>query len=124
MSTKVSSKPNSIRSKAPSVKNDNNGEEDVDDEDMVLDESSIMDAPNMNALAKYKIDEILIRAINSGVNLFIFPNHAPFCISPKWFMQPERFIYIITKAIKNGQIPIERIEESYQKIIRIKEKLN
>ena len=26
---------------------DNNGEEDVDDEDMVLDESSIMDAPNI-----------------------------------------------------------------------------
>ena len=26
---------------------DNNGEEDVDDEDMVLDESAIMDAPNI-----------------------------------------------------------------------------
>lgn len=83
----------------------------------------IMDAPNMNALAKYKIDEILIKAINAGINLFIFPNHVPFAISPKWYMQPERFIYIILKAIEKGEITVEKIEESYQKIIKIKEQL-
>ena len=27
---------------------DNNGEEDIDDEDMVLDESTLMDAPKLN----------------------------------------------------------------------------
>ena len=80
----------------------------------------VADAYDMDAVNKYSIDEILIKAINSGVNLFIFPNHSPYENDLRLNMKPEEFIRIVKTAVYNGLIPEEKISSSYDKIILLK----
>ena len=80
----------------------------------------IADAVDMSAIDNYDIKEFLIKSINSGVNLFIFPNHARNTNSSKIYMEPDNFIKIVEEALNSGKINKSTIENSYNKIIDLK----
>ena len=64
----------------------------------------------MKALTKnYTSEEILIKAINAGVDLLLMPE------------DPQNAIKIIKEAILNGTITEERIDESVKKILSFKD---
>ena len=70
----------------------------------------VTDALNMKALTKnYTSEEILIKAINAGVDLLLMPE------------DPQNAIKIIKEAILNGTITEERIDESVKKILSFKD---
>ena len=81
----------------------------------------ITDAIDMDAVNDYVIDDIIISAINAGVDLFIFPNHNFYTDNPKKYMPPELFINIVIKALKDGKIDEDRIDAAYNKIINLKQ---
>ncbi len=83
----------------------------------------ITDAIDMDAVNTYTIDDIIIEAINAGVNLFIFPNHIYDIDDPKKCMNPKLFQSIILKGIEEDKIDIDKINSSYLKIIKLKKKL-
>ena len=80
----------------------------------------IMDAVDMSAIDNYDVEDVLVKAINSGVDLFIFPNHFK---SPdmKYYMTAENFHKLIKKSLSEGKITEEQINKSYEKIMFIKE---
>lgn len=80
----------------------------------------IMDAPDMSAVEDYQISEIIVTAINAGVDLFIFPNHFYGETNPKLNMNPKLFHQIIKESIKNGTIQEQQIDNAYNKIINLK----
>jgi len=67
----------------------------------------------------YKLDEIIVNSINSGINLLIFSNN----IKVKEKNLAKKFHKIIKKELKKGTIKKENIENSYQKIIQLKNSL-
>jgi len=68
----------------------------------------------------YSLREIVINSINSGVNLLIFSNN----IKTKDKNLPTKIKKIIKEEIKSGNIKLEDIENSYEKIIKLKKRLN
>lgn len=81
----------------------------------------IMDASDMSAIKDYSISQIIVSAINAGVDLFIFPNHTFSITNSRIYMDAEKFHTIILNAIANGEINEVQIEKSYNKIINLKE---
>lgn len=78
---------------------------------LVFTDSLTMGAINKN----YSLDEILINAVNAGVDVMVFCGEASH--------QNEKEIYeTFLKLIDDGKISKDRIIESYEKIIRFKEK--
>ena len=70
----------------------------------------VTDALNMKALTKnYTSEEILIKAINAGIDLLLMPE------------DPQNAIKIIKEAVLNGTITEERIDESVKKILSFKD---
>lgn len=67
----------------------------------------------------YKFDEIVIRAINAGNDILLFSNYD----KPDMKI-PLKVQKIVSKAIKQGQIKQERIDEAYNRIINLKNNLN
>lgn len=81
----------------------------------------ISDDMQMGAIVKnYGFSEAIIKAINAGCNIIVLSNNGQ--------VYSEKIVYdareIILKAIKTGRIPPQRIEESFQKIIRLKQKFH
>ena len=81
----------------------------------------IADAIDMSAVEDYSIEDILVKSINSGVNLFIFPNHVQNENNSKIYMRPEFFIKTVKEAINSGKISTDKIDTSYNKIIDLKQ---
>lgn len=79
----------------------------------------ITDDLDMGAVREnYKLDEIVIQAINAGCDILLFSNrehHNP--------NLAEDIHKIIQKAVIDGQISPQRIQESYDRITALKEKL-
>ena len=77
----------------------------------------ISDDMQMKAITEYYgLEEALVLAINAGVDVLIFANNSVY--------EPditERAISIIVENVKNGTIPQERIVESYERIMRVKD---
>ncbi len=71
---------------------------------------------------KYSFKQAVILAINAGVDILIFSKN----ISPnqdyKSFV--EYIKSVIKDAVKDGDIPKERINQSYERIVKLKEKIN
>lgn len=82
----------------------------------------LADAVDMSSVEDYDIKEILSKAINSGVNLFIFPNHVKNTSNSKIYMEPEYFIKIVTEAVNSGKIKMSKIDDSYKKITDLKQR--
>ena len=80
----------------------------------------VADAYDMDAVNKYDINEIIIKAINSGVNLFIFPNHSYIKDNYRLYMPPDVFINIVKNAVAEGKIAEDKINLSFNKITKLK----
>jgi beta-N-acetylhexosaminidase len=76
----------------------------------------ISDDLQMKAISEhFDFEEVVVQAINSGVDMFIVGNNLNIDGKAK-----DRFVNIVVKNIENGKIDIEKIRNSYNKIIAIK----
>ncbi|MCX8490961.1 MAG: glycoside hydrolase family 3 protein [Cyclobacteriaceae bacterium] len=79
------------------------------------------DDMQMEAITKqYGLDESIKMAILAGVDVLCFANNVPG--SQK--VSPQRIFAVIRDAVANGQISAQRIDESYQRIIELKKKID
>jgi beta-N-acetylhexosaminidase len=76
----------------------------------------ISDDLQMGAIAKkYSFDDIVINAVNAGTDILLFAGY--FDPDPNIALKARR---VILNAVKEGRIATERIEESYKRIIELK----
>ena len=81
----------------------------------------ISDDYDMKAIRdNYSLRDIVVNSINSGVNILLFSNN----IETKDRNLASKIKKIIKKEIELGNIKIEDINNSYNKIIRFKRRLN
>jgi beta-N-acetylhexosaminidase len=81
----------------------------------------ISDDYDMKAIRdNYSLRDIIVNSINSGVNILLFSNN----IETKDGNLPLKIRKIIKKEIELGNIKIEDIDNSYQKITRLKRRLS
>jgi len=78
----------------------------------------ISDDMQMKAIANnYGLEEAIVKSINAGVDILLFGNNLKY--------DPEiaqKIHNIIFKKIKSGEISEDRINESYERIMKLKEK--
>lgn len=80
----------------------------------------ITDDLQMGAVSNiYTLEEIVIKAINAGSDILLFANY--FHPDPEI---PGKVRKIVIRAIKEGKIKRERIEESFQRIMELKKRLS
>lgn len=78
----------------------------------------ISDDMQMNAIAKnYGLEEALEKSINAGVDIVLFSNNGRIFYNKNIVPQSVK---IIKKLIKQGKISRKRIDESYQRIKKMK----
>lgn len=79
------------------------------------------DDMQMHAITKhYGFEEAIKLAVNAGVDILTFSNN----IQGSEDRTVDRVHSIIKNFVGDGTIPVSRIDESYQRIMRLKEKLN
>lgn len=79
----------------------------------------VTDDIQMQAIsANYTFEQALINALNAGNDLIIIGNNLNYDKDVA-----KKFNDIIFNAVKDGKIPIERIDEAHAKIIKIKDRL-
>lgn len=83
----------------------------------------VMDATDMSAIAEQNISDIIVSAINAGVNLFIFPNSYGEDSDINKYMTSEKFSEIVLNAIKNGKINEQKINVSFEKVLTLKQQI-
>ena len=77
----------------------------------------ITDDLQMQAITKhYDLQDVVIQAVNAGVDILLFGNNIEYDRD-----LPIRIQKILINAIRRGRVPIKRIEESYQRIMKLKE---
>jgi len=80
----------------------------------------VSDDMQMDAISKHYSDQdALIHAINAGVDLLIYGNQLV-----KDPLSASYIIDCVSDAVNQGKISPERIEESYQRVVRVKKQLN
>lgn len=91
----------------------------------------ITDCLHMNAIQKhYTFDEIIIRAINAGIDILLFSNNNATSINTSSTQGRlpssqlvEQIITVIEQAVAEGKISPRRINGSYKRIVKMKEKI-
>lgn len=79
----------------------------------------ITDDLQMNAITdKFNLDETVISAINAGEDILLFGNSLTTC-----FQDPMEIIEIVKQAIFAKKIKVERIEESFRRIMGLKQNI-
>jgi len=79
----------------------------------------ISDDLQMKALSRYYLmKDIVIRAVNAGCDILIFANY----FSPDKYL-PNKVISILKQAVKNKAVDEKSIENSYRRIMKLKEKI-
>lgn len=79
------------------------------------------DDMQMHAITKhYGLEEAIKLAINAGVDIMCFSNN----IQGSEDRSADRIHQIIQKFLKSGEIKMERIDESYKRIMSLKYRLN
>jgi beta-N-acetylhexosaminidase len=82
----------------------------------------VSDDMQMNAIASnYGFDESVVRAINAGCDILIISNNGTSVYDEQL---PYKTIDAIYNAVKDGKISMETINESYDRIIKLKEQFN
>lgn len=92
----------------------------------------ITDCLNMGAIQQYfQFEDIIINALNADVDILLFSNNSGANINVglngERIPSPQlvsRIIAIIEQAVVAGRISPERIEQSYRRIVRLKQQLN
>ena len=81
----------------------------------------ISDDMHMGAISKhYGLEIALEKAINAGVDIVMFSNNSPDFYDAE---ATSKAVRLIKKLIKEGKISEERIDEAYERIVRLKEGL-
>ena len=79
------------------------------------------DDMQMGAITRnFGLKESLIYAINAGVDVLIFSNNQVY----KDLVYPEEVINIIEDGVRNGEVSLLRINESFRRIQNLKKKIN
>lgn len=82
----------------------------------------ITDAMNMGAIAdNYTVEEACINAINSGIDMVLMPNIN--IVTGKDVREYETLVDNICKAVEDGRISVDRIDDAISRINKLKEKL-
>lgn len=82
----------------------------------------ISDDMRMKAIAdNYGFEEAIIKAVNAGCDILLFPNNSE--TEDYDEKLPYKVRDILYKAVKNGEISPDRIIESYQRIYNLKRRL-
>jgi beta-N-acetylhexosaminidase len=80
----------------------------------------ISDDLQMGAISNYySLEEIVIQSINAGNDILIFSQY----FNPD-IKLPEKVVQIIKDAVKSGKISEQRINESFERIIKLKKNLD
>jgi beta-N-acetylhexosaminidase len=78
------------------------------------------DDMHMAAISKeYGLEEAIVKAINAGVDVLVFSNN----IFDDEKTSGKELHRLIRDHVESGDIPYERIEQSYNRIIKLKQKL-
>ncbi|MCC7436846.1 glycoside hydrolase family 3, partial [Candidatus Nomurabacteria bacterium] len=79
----------------------------------------ITDDIDMKALtSQYSRRDILVNAINAGIDIIIASNNIS-TYKPNQYFDDRKIIF---EAVEKGEISLERINESYEKVIGLKNK--
>lgn len=89
----------------------------------------VTDDLHMGAIQQhYDFDEALIQSICAGCDMMILSNNKAAAMGVEGFEPDpyiaEKTVQIIMKAVKDGVIPEERIEEAYQRIMNLKKQIS
>lgn len=79
------------------------------------------DDMNMEAIANnFSFEESIILAVNAGVDIFVFGNN-----SKREYDEnlAQKVIEVIVDAVNNNKISIQRVDESFQRILQLKKSL-
>jgi len=80
----------------------------------------VSDDMQMGAVADYYgLEQAIVLAINAGVDILVFANNSVYDTEIT-----SKAIDIILKNVENGTIPQSRIEEAYERIIKLKKTLS
>ena len=71
-------------------------------------------------LSQYSIPEAFALAINAGADILLVGNNIDTGFEPN---RPFKLVDIIVDLVKTGKVPYQRIHESSERILRLKEKL-
>jgi beta-N-acetylhexosaminidase len=86
--------------------------------DMGFDGVIISDDLQMGAVANtYSLKEIVISSINAGVDVMLFSN----IFKPDRDL-PGKVYQIVSAAIQSGEVDLDRVEESYARVAKLKKK--
>lgn len=79
------------------------------------------DDMHMHAISKqYGWDEAIKRAINAGIDVLCFSNNIPGSEQ----RTVDQVYQIIRTAVEKGDVPLARINQSYQRIMKLKRRLD
>jgi beta-N-acetylhexosaminidase len=78
----------------------------------------ISDDLEMHAVSTYPLEERVIKAINAGTDIVLFSN-----ITSEDPALGEKLHKIVADAVADGRIPRSRIEQSYRRIMALKQRL-
>ena len=82
----------------------------------------VSDDMQMNAIASnYGFEEAVIRAINAGCDILVISNNSTSVYDDQL---PYKTIDVINNAVKEGKISLEKINASYDRIIKLKKQFN
>lgn len=82
----------------------------------------ISDDMQMNAIASnYGFEDAVIRAVNAGCDILVLSNNSTAVYDEKL---PYKTVDVIYKAVKEGVISKERIDQSYERILNLKKEYN
>lgn len=90
--------------------------------DLGFDGVIFSDDMQMKAIAdQFGFEKSIQMAIHAGVDVLMFSNHIP--MKGRDMILPQDIINIVKKMIADGEISEERINESYQRILKFKKNL-
>ncbi len=90
--------------------------------DLGFDGVIFSDDMQMKAIAdQFGFEKSIKMAILAGVDVLMFSNHIP--MKGRGMILPKDIIDIVKKMVKDGEISEERINQSYQRILKFKENL-
>ena len=89
----------------------------------------VTDALEMGAIRNYySLEDVVQRAINAGNDILVFARNSASSFDSKdddsWKATPKKIIDIIEHVVLNGIISQSRIDESYLRIIKLKNLIN
>ena len=78
----------------------------------------IQDLPGIYSLSPYTLEEVVLRAIGAGADILLFGNNLDY--DPGIAAKVQA---IIVRAVEDGKIPRARLEASWGRIMKLKQRM-